>query len=135
MVVLDPAKQTRDREEVDFALKRYLDMNRLALQAVAPGGMFLTCSCTGLVTRRLPRIGSPGGVAGGARTCRSCASPGPGPIIPTCCMCPKDAISRRFFAASSDRCARAPRGGRGGRRAAAIPGFGLTESGKRATDG
>jgi 23S rRNA (cytosine1962-C5)-methyltransferase len=49
VVVLDPAKQTRDREAVDLALKRYLDMNRLALQAVAPGGLFLTCSCTGLV--------------------------------------------------------------------------------------
>ncbi len=50
VVVLDPAKQTRDREEVSYALKRYLDMNRLALQAVAPGGIFLTCSCTGLVS-------------------------------------------------------------------------------------
>jgi 23S rRNA (cytosine1962-C5)-methyltransferase len=50
VVVLDPAKQTRDREAVDYALKRYLDMNRLALQAVAPGGLFLTCSCTGLVS-------------------------------------------------------------------------------------
>jgi 23S rRNA (cytosine1962-C5)-methyltransferase len=50
VVVLDPAKQTRDREEVGLALKRYLDMNRLALQAVAPGGIFLTCSCTGLVS-------------------------------------------------------------------------------------
>jgi 23S rRNA (cytosine1962-C5)-methyltransferase len=50
VVVLDPAKQTRDREAVDYALKRYLDMNRLALQAVAPGGIFLTCSCTGLVS-------------------------------------------------------------------------------------
>jgi 23S rRNA (cytosine1962-C5)-methyltransferase len=50
VVVLDPSKQTRDREEVGFALKRYLDMNRLALQAVAPGGVFLTCSCTGLVS-------------------------------------------------------------------------------------
>ena len=49
VVVLDPSKQTRDREEVDFALKRYLDMNKLAIQAVAPGGLFLTCSCTGLV--------------------------------------------------------------------------------------
>jgi len=49
VVVLDPAKQTRDREEIDFALKRYFDMNKLALQAVAPGGIFLTCSCTGLV--------------------------------------------------------------------------------------
>jgi len=50
VVVLDPSKQTRDRESVDYALKRYLDMNRLALQAVAPGGIFLTCSCTGLVS-------------------------------------------------------------------------------------
>jgi 23S rRNA (cytosine1962-C5)-methyltransferase len=50
IVVLDPSKQTRDREDVGLALKRYLDMNRLALQAVAPGGIFLTCSCTGLVS-------------------------------------------------------------------------------------
>ncbi|MFO0966901.1 MAG: class I SAM-dependent rRNA methyltransferase [Gemmataceae bacterium] len=50
VVILDPSKQTRDREEIDFALKRYLDMNRLALMAVAPGGVFLTCSCTGLVS-------------------------------------------------------------------------------------
>jgi 23S rRNA (cytosine1962-C5)-methyltransferase len=49
VVVLDPAKQTRDREEIDFALKRYFDMNKLALQIVAPGGIFLTCSCTGLI--------------------------------------------------------------------------------------
>ena len=50
VVVLDPAKQTRDRDSVDRALRRYLDMNRLALQVVEPGGMFLTCSCTGLVS-------------------------------------------------------------------------------------
>jgi 23S rRNA (cytosine1962-C5)-methyltransferase len=50
VVVLDPAKQTRDRDEVPYALKRYFDMNRLALQAVAPSGIFLTCSCTGLVS-------------------------------------------------------------------------------------
>jgi 23S rRNA (cytosine1962-C5)-methyltransferase len=50
VVVLDPSKQTRDREDVEGALKKYLDMNRLALQAVEPGGLFLTCSCTGLVS-------------------------------------------------------------------------------------
>jgi 23S rRNA (cytosine1962-C5)-methyltransferase len=49
VVVLDPAKQTRDRDEIEFALKRYYDMNKLALSAVADGGIFLTCSCTGLV--------------------------------------------------------------------------------------
>lgn len=53
VVVLDPSKQTRDREAVGFALKRYLDMNRLALQAVVPGGIFLTCSCTGLVNEEV----------------------------------------------------------------------------------
>jgi 23S rRNA (cytosine1962-C5)-methyltransferase len=50
VVVLDPAKLTRDREALDQALRKYCDMNRLALQVVAPGGIFLTCSCTGLVS-------------------------------------------------------------------------------------
>ncbi len=50
VVVLDPAKLTRDREQVIPALKKYLDMNKLALGVVKPGGIFLTCSCTGLVS-------------------------------------------------------------------------------------
>ena len=53
VVILDPSKQTRDRDEIDFALKKYFDMNKLALQAVAPGGIFLTCSCTGLVSEEM----------------------------------------------------------------------------------
>ena len=48
--MLDPSKQTRDRDDVGSALKKYLDMNRLAMRAVAPGGLLLTCSCTGLVS-------------------------------------------------------------------------------------
>jgi 23S rRNA (cytosine1962-C5)-methyltransferase len=50
VVVLDPAKMTRDREQVIPALKKYLDMNKLALATVAPGGLFATFSCTGLVS-------------------------------------------------------------------------------------
>jgi 23S rRNA (cytosine1962-C5)-methyltransferase len=50
VVILDPAKLTRDRDDVDQALRKYCDMNRLALQVVKPGGIFLTCSCTGLVS-------------------------------------------------------------------------------------
>lgn len=49
VVILDPAKLTRDREQVIPALKKYLDMNKLAMAAVKPGGILLTCSCTGLV--------------------------------------------------------------------------------------
>lgn len=50
VVILDPAKQTRSREEIDSALDQYVAMNRLAMQVVAPGGILLTCSCSGLIT-------------------------------------------------------------------------------------
>lgn len=50
VVILDPAKMTRDREQVINALKKYLDMNKLALATVKPGGLFATFSCTGLVS-------------------------------------------------------------------------------------
>ena len=47
--MLDPAKLTRDRERLPQALRTYHAMNRLALDVVAPGGLLLSCSCTGLV--------------------------------------------------------------------------------------
>ena len=50
VVILDPAKLTRDREQVIAALKKYNDMNKLAMTVVKPGGILLTCSCTGLVS-------------------------------------------------------------------------------------
>jgi 23S rRNA (cytosine1962-C5)-methyltransferase len=31
------------------ALKKYFAMNRMALDIIPPGGLLLTCSCTGLV--------------------------------------------------------------------------------------
>ncbi len=48
-VVLDPAKLTRDRSKVMDALKKYFAMNRMVLDIIPPGGLLLTCSCTGLV--------------------------------------------------------------------------------------
>ncbi len=50
VVILDPAKMTRDREQIIPALKKYLDMNKLAMGVVKPGGLFATFSCTGLVS-------------------------------------------------------------------------------------
>ncbi len=50
VVILDPAKMTRDRDQVIPALKKYLDMNKLAMGVVKPGGLFATFSCTGLVS-------------------------------------------------------------------------------------
>lgn len=50
VVILDPAKQTRSAEGVASALDQYVAMNRLAMEVIAPGGILLTCSCSGLIT-------------------------------------------------------------------------------------
>lgn len=50
VVILDPAKMTRDRQKLAEALRKYCDINRLAMQVIKPGGILLTCSCTGIVS-------------------------------------------------------------------------------------
>ncbi len=50
LVVLDPHKLAAGRGEVEAALSRYRDMNRLAFEAVKPGGLLATFSCSGAVS-------------------------------------------------------------------------------------
>lgn len=49
-VVLDPPKLIDGRDEIEPGRRKYFDFNRLALQLVAPGGLLLTCSCSGLLS-------------------------------------------------------------------------------------
>lgn len=49
VVVLDPPKLILDREEQQEGLRKYHDLNRLASQVVADGGLLLSCSCSGLL--------------------------------------------------------------------------------------
>jgi 23S rRNA (cytosine1962-C5)-methyltransferase len=49
VVVLDPPKLIRSRAELDEGTKKHFDLNRLAMRLVAPGGIFLTCTCAGLL--------------------------------------------------------------------------------------
>lgn len=49
VVVLDPPKLIRTRAELEEGRRKYFDFNRLAMQLVAPGGLLLTCSCSGLL--------------------------------------------------------------------------------------
>lgn len=52
-VVLDPPKLAISREDVDDALRKYYDLNSLAMQVIRPGGLLLTCSCSGLVSPQM----------------------------------------------------------------------------------
>jgi 23S rRNA (cytosine1962-C5)-methyltransferase len=50
-VVLDPPKFARRRQAVDEALRAYHKLNLMALDVLEPGGILVTCSCSGHVTR------------------------------------------------------------------------------------
>jgi len=50
-VVLDPPKFARSRKSLAEALRAYHWLNRLAVGLLEPGGILVTCSCSGNVTR------------------------------------------------------------------------------------
>jgi 23S rRNA (cytosine1962-C5)-methyltransferase len=49
VVVLDPPKLIRTRAELEEGTHKHFDLNKLAMQLVAPGGLLLTCTCAGLL--------------------------------------------------------------------------------------
>jgi len=49
VVVVDPSKFVAKRIYLDQGLQKYADLNRLAASVVAPGGIMVTCSCSGPV--------------------------------------------------------------------------------------
>lgn len=52
VIILDPAKLAGCTEEIKRAHRTYGDVNRLGMQVIKPGGILLTCSCSGLVSER-----------------------------------------------------------------------------------
>jgi 23S rRNA (cytosine1962-C5)-methyltransferase len=51
MVILDPPKFARQSRAVEDALRGYLRANLLAVRLLEPGGVLVTCSCSGHVAR------------------------------------------------------------------------------------
>lgn len=49
LVIADPSKLASGRARVEEALIKYTDLNALAIQAVRPGGLLATFSCSGAV--------------------------------------------------------------------------------------
>ena len=51
VVVLDPPKLIPGRLDISAGKRKYFDLNVLAMNLVEPGGLLLTCSCSGLLSR------------------------------------------------------------------------------------
>lgn len=51
VVILDPPRLVAGRAEDADGRRRYSDLNRLAMGVVAPGGLLVTCSCSGALAR------------------------------------------------------------------------------------
>lgn len=50
-VVLDPPRFAGSRHQIESALRAYQRLNSLALDVLPPGGILVTCSCSGRVSR------------------------------------------------------------------------------------
>ena len=53
LVVCDPPKFARHPKALADAIKGYLRLNRAAIDVLEPGGVLVTCSCSGLVDRTM----------------------------------------------------------------------------------
>ncbi len=96
-VVLDPPKLAGSRTELEEALRKYSDLNTLALQAVKPGGFLTTCSCSGLVSRdQFAEV-----VCGAARRARMPVQildyTGAGPDHPVMANCPESGYLKAMW--------------------------------------
>lgn len=49
VVMADPPKFIHGRED-ELGIAKYADLNKLAVQLVAPGGTYVTCSCSGMLS-------------------------------------------------------------------------------------
>jgi len=53
VVVLDPPAFAKRRDGLEAALRAYKEINYRGARLLAPGGLFITCSCSGKVTREI----------------------------------------------------------------------------------
>lgn len=51
MVILDPPRMASTKKHIESALRAYYRLNRSAVDLLSPGGILVTCSCSGRVTR------------------------------------------------------------------------------------
>jgi 23S rRNA (cytosine1962-C5)-methyltransferase len=89
LIVLDPPKWVGGKAELEGGMRRYFDANRLLFEKLAPGGIAVTCSCSGAVSeeRFVATLRSAAAAAG--RDARILHRRGAGPDHPVALECPE----------------------------------------------
>lgn len=103
VVVLDPPKFCPTRADVEDGIRKYRDLNRLALQVVRVGGILLSCSCSGLLPadefrKIVLQAGRPAGC-----TLQFLEQTGPGPDHPVMPDCPESSYLKAIWVRVTDR--------------------------------
>jgi 23S rRNA (cytosine1962-C5)-methyltransferase len=89
VIVLDPPKWADSPGEVDLALRKYGDANRLAMAVLEPGGLLLTCSCSGSVSEERFLACLAGAAAAAGADAQILFLRGAGPDHPVALECPE----------------------------------------------
>jgi len=98
VVVLDPPKFVGNRDEYHEGSRKYVDLNTLGMSVVRPGGLLLTCSCSGLVSRE-DFLGMVKAAAGRMRRpLQIVDQTGAGPDHPVMANCPESAYLKAVWA-------------------------------------
>ncbi len=90
-VILDPPKFAPSRDDVQDALRKYHDLNGLAMQVLRPGGVLVTCSCSGLVSAEVFVETVHRAARGLKRPLQMFEQTGAGPDHPVMLNCPESA--------------------------------------------
>ena len=89
LMILDPPKWIANKDQIDAGLPRYRDLNRLAFEKLARGGILVTCSCSGALSEEslLWTLRDAAAMAG--RDARVLSIRGAGPDHPVALECPE----------------------------------------------
>ena len=101
LVVTDPPAFAKRRGDVDRACRGYKDVNRIALQLLAPGGLLLACSCSGPVDADLFQKVLFGAALDARREVRLLEKRGAGPDHPVSIDCPEGEYLKAFLLAAA----------------------------------
>ena len=93
----DPPAFAKRRADVEKACRGYKDINRLAFQLLAPGGLLLACSCSGRISPDLFQKVIFAAALDARRPARLLEKRGAGPDHPVSIDCPEGEYLKAFL--------------------------------------